>query len=668
MAEHIKSEWRGNWSCCGKPDGSYIDRDGSICYIKNGMRHREDGPAAEYAKGSKLWHKGSRFDREGGPEEEMEDGGRHWYINGKEHREDGPAIEYDGGKEWFINGKRHRKGGPAIERADGHKEWYKNDKLHREDGPAVEYADGRKEWWVNGVRHREDGPAIERANGTKEWYIKGNKYSEENYNKKMNKLKLQTELETGSEKQMTEHVKAEWFRNEHNLSDGSYINSFDNVGYIKNGMLHREDGPAEEFANGCVKYYLHGICLNGKDHHSDVLRRSKEHKQVEWETKERELSDGSYIDKTGLICHIKNGRIHRDCGPAVYSIVSGLKEWYINGKLHRIAGPAIIEADGIEKHYINGIYCELDGVDNKVDEFINSGRIVSERAFDNTHKLTTSRHIYSNMLSNLDDGSYTDRRGLIYYVKNGMIHREGGPAIERNGDKEWCINGRLHREDGPAIEYANGDKKWWVDGERHREDGPAIEWHNGRKEWYLNDKRYSEEEYNKKMNKLKPQTKPQKKSQTETESEKQVDNKVKSLTYGEIIDSAAIRSGVDLYSNGIRSAVKHSLNSKVDDKLIDNDVFNSIVLLASSSVIDSFDFSNSVIESIKEECTIAGIAKSIEFTIDNISTIASNMSGPIEKLLGKDDIKELRIFGEKVGVATTEFEEAKSEDSLKQSK
>ena len=41
------------------------------------------------------------------------------------HREDGPAIEYaDGTKHWFIDGKRHREDGPAVECANGDKEWY----------------------------------------------------------------------------------------------------------------------------------------------------------------------------------------------------------------------------------------------------------------------------------------------------------------------------------------------------------------------------------------------------------------------------------------------------------------------------------------------------------------------------------------------------------------
>jgi hypothetical protein len=51
-----------------------------------------------------------------------------WFLNGKRHREDGPAVEYANGfKAWCINGKRHREDGPAVEYADGSKSWYLND-------------------------------------------------------------------------------------------------------------------------------------------------------------------------------------------------------------------------------------------------------------------------------------------------------------------------------------------------------------------------------------------------------------------------------------------------------------------------------------------------------------------------------------------------------------
>ena len=50
------------------------------------------------------------------------------------HREDGPAVEYaDGSREWFLDGQRHREDGPAIEYHDGTHKWYLDGKLLSED-------------------------------------------------------------------------------------------------------------------------------------------------------------------------------------------------------------------------------------------------------------------------------------------------------------------------------------------------------------------------------------------------------------------------------------------------------------------------------------------------------------------------------------------------------
>ena len=50
------------------------------------------------------------------------------------HRTDGPAVEWaDGTKVWYVEGKRHRTDGPAIECADGDKVWYVDGKKHTEE-------------------------------------------------------------------------------------------------------------------------------------------------------------------------------------------------------------------------------------------------------------------------------------------------------------------------------------------------------------------------------------------------------------------------------------------------------------------------------------------------------------------------------------------------------
>ncbi len=73
------------------------------------------------------------------------------------HRLDGPAIEYaDGTKFWFQDDRLHRLDGPAIECGDGTKFWCQNDNLHRLDGPAVIFANGTKSWYIEGVNYIEN--------------------------------------------------------------------------------------------------------------------------------------------------------------------------------------------------------------------------------------------------------------------------------------------------------------------------------------------------------------------------------------------------------------------------------------------------------------------------------------------------------------------------------
>jgi hypothetical protein len=112
------------------------------------------------------------------------DGDRRWYKPGTEirHRLDGPAVEYAGGsRQWYVDGKLQRLDGPAYEGANGTRQWWVDGKRHRLDGPAIEYANGHREWWVNGKHHRLDGPAIEWADGTRWWYIEGEYLTEQEF-------------------------------------------------------------------------------------------------------------------------------------------------------------------------------------------------------------------------------------------------------------------------------------------------------------------------------------------------------------------------------------------------------------------------------------------------------------------------------------------------------
>jgi hypothetical protein len=85
-----------------------------------------------------------------------------------------------------------------------------------------------------------------------------------------------------------------------------------------NGKLHREVGPAVEYASGSKEWYL-------------------------------------------------NGKLHREGGPAV-EYINGTKRWYIKGMLHREDGPAIEWNTGENWWYLNDIrFSQKDYLEKIID-------------------------------------------------------------------------------------------------------------------------------------------------------------------------------------------------------------------------------------------------------------------------------------------------------------
>ena len=75
-----------------------------------------------------------------------------WYKNGLAHREDGPAvIDRDGTQYWYKDGSLHREDGPAVIRPSGYMAWYRHNRWHRDDGPARVWPDGiTPQWYKHG--------------------------------------------------------------------------------------------------------------------------------------------------------------------------------------------------------------------------------------------------------------------------------------------------------------------------------------------------------------------------------------------------------------------------------------------------------------------------------------------------------------------------------------
>ena len=55
-----------------------------------------------------------------------------------------------------------------------------------------------------------------------------------------------------------------------------------------------------------------------------------------------------------------------------------------------------------------------------------------------------------------------------FYFKDGLLHREDGPAykLRDDGEEHWCIDGLYHRIDGPAITTIESGSYWYIDGKR----------------------------------------------------------------------------------------------------------------------------------------------------------------------------------------------------------
>ena len=59
----------------------------------------------------------------------------------------------------------------------------------------------------------------------------------------------------------------------------------------------------------------------------------------------------------GTIKYYKNGKLHREDGPAI-EWYDGTIEWWLNGYLHRTDGPAIERPNGTREWWINGVWQE----------------------------------------------------------------------------------------------------------------------------------------------------------------------------------------------------------------------------------------------------------------------------------------------------------------------
>ncbi len=161
------------------------------------------------------------------------------------------------------------------------------------------------------------------------------------------------------------------------------------------GRLHREDGPAIEFAGTALRLRL-------------------------------PFGDLRLAGPADL--WFRRGRLHREGEPAVRD-AKGSALWFTDGRVHREGGPAVEDVDDEGTN----LWWFREGTHHRDDgpAFVHDGLGTEWSAPESDLALAGKTEIW---------------------VLEGKLHRDGGPAVtDSEGSQRWYRQGKLHREDGPAI-------------------------------------------------------------------------------------------------------------------------------------------------------------------------------------------------------------------------
>lgn len=114
------------------------------------------------------------------------------------------------------------------------------------------------------------------------------------------------------------------------------------------------------------------------------------------------------------------------------------------------------------------------------------GNIVTKKNKSVTNKIIIEKVVSYDELLNLCNGMFfnADINEERWY-KNGILHRDDGPAFTFAGVQAWCQHGKLHRDNGPAKIFFNGSYQWYQHGKLHRDNDHAV-FSDGSFFWYKN--------------------------------------------------------------------------------------------------------------------------------------------------------------------------------------
>ena len=218
------------------------------------------------------------------------------------------------------------------------------------------------------------------------------------------------------------------------------VSASGNKYWYLNDKLHREDGPAVEWADGSKFWWL-----NGKLHREDGPAK-------EW-------ANG---DKYWYL----NDKLHREDGPAI-ECADGHKEWYLNDERHREDGPAVETANGSKEWFLNDEEVTEEEVMGTKEvnyaDFVESMVLTEgdDRLFENTLGLVgEAGEVAEKIKKKVRDGNI-DIQGLqkelgdvifYWYALHGALGLDPEETIKMNKEK---LSSRKER----GVIQGNGDNR-----------------------------------------------------------------------------------------------------------------------------------------------------------------------------------------------------------------
>jgi hypothetical protein len=404
-----------------------------------------------------------------------------WYKNGLLHREGGPAVvDARGNQFWYFEGLLHRTDGPAAIRTNDTREWFLRGKRHRDgDLPAIVYRPGTVVWRTERANSPPAAPGDARGKSRSYGFGRAPDY--------LNCFNPQEHDVAYMDWKVPAVPKYTPIREIDNIKESYDVRLHE----VRVGLAILDSRPISFYSGRRAVSYVTaygvtyqiiqddrcngGLCVNTRHcgpndcacRRVRYVRGEKDDRSIHLGWEEKGERDTVYHSFRGVPCETSewywHGKLHRSDAPAHVSADGSYKwarhgklnrfgapavyraepyadplhefshEWHWNGSLHRAGGPAATGADGIEVWARNGL---------------------AHRAPDEGPALNLPVRYISVMGVFVTLGRYTVR------VRRGVVHCERYPAVVEELtfgavpiEESYFNRGVLHRDDGPAKRY-----------------------------------------------------------------------------------------------------------------------------------------------------------------------------------------------------------------------